>query len=425
MPIALRTGTLLDGSGSEPLHNALVLIDGERITAILPQQDVAPPGYTLIDASHYTVIPGLIDVHVHILGSGDPHEDAFFTAGASKTLPSFTLECYKNALSSLRAGWTTLRDAACRDYADIAVRNAINAGELVGPRLWTCGLGLTSTGGHMDFDKFLAPHYSSPSPRALADDPTEGRKAVRQNLRYDVDFIKINATLTEHVRRFGMRCSPEMTRETMQAIIDEAHMHHRKVTAHCYGGDGATWAIESGVDGIEHGFFLSDEQLSMMADRGTVLCPTLSVTGRFRELGPKAMDKPNFAAWREKAIDAAWQTTARARELGVKIICGSDASMPGVRHGTNAFELEMLVEAGLSEMDALVSATSAAAKALDIPDVGMIAPDLYADLVVIDGNPLKDITILQDMNRIPLVIKGGEIVADRRVTAPQPEIATA
>ncbi|PYE50388.1 amidohydrolase family protein [Deinococcus yavapaiensis] len=423
MPVALRTGTLLDGSGNAPIQNAVVLIDGERITGVLRQHETPPPNYTLIDASRFTVTPGLIDVHVHILGSGDPHEDAFFTAGASTTLPDFTLECYKNALSSLHAGWTTLRDCACRDYADIAVRNAINAGKLVGPRLWTCGLGITSTAGHMDFEKFLAPHVTSGSPTALADDPTEGRKAVRQNLRYDVDFIKINATLTEHVRRYGMRCSPEMTRETMQAIIDEAHMHHRKVTAHCYGGEGATWAIEAGVDGIEHGFFLTDEQLDMMAERGTVLCPTLSVTGRFRELGPEAMDKPHFAAWRDKAIDAAWDTTARARAHGVQIICGSDASMPGVRHGGNGYELQMLVEAGLSAMDALVSATSGAAKALDIPDVGVIAPGHYADLVVVDGDPSLDITVLQDLQRVPLVIKGGEIVADRRTAVPHSVVA--
>jgi imidazolonepropionase-like amidohydrolase len=327
-----------------------------------------------------------------------------------------TVACVRNGLKDLEAGWTTVRDAACRHFADIAVRDAINRGELVGPRIWACGLGITSTAGHMDREKDLAPHVSLPGPHAVADDPTEGRKAVRLNLRNNVDFIKINATLTEHVRRYFGYCAPEMTRDTMAAIFEEAHWHGRRVTAHCYGGPGATWAIEEGIDGIEHGFYLSDEHLDMMAARGTVLCPTLSVVGRFREHGDAALPpgNPHLPVWREKAIANAWKTVGRARERGVKIICGTDAAMPFVRHGTNAYELEMLVEAGLTTMDAVVSATSGAAAALDFNDVGTIAAGKFADLVFVDGDPLADITILQDLARVPLVIKGGHVVADRR-----------
>jgi imidazolonepropionase-like amidohydrolase len=268
----------------------------------------------------------------------------------------------------------------------------------------------------MDREKELAPHVSLPGPHAIADDPTEGRKAVRLNLRNNVDFIKINATLTEHVRRYFGYCAPEMTRETMRAIIEEAHWHGRRVTAHCYGGPGATWAIEEGIDGIEHGFYLSDEHLDMMATRGTVLCPTLSVVGRFREHGDAALPpgNPYLPAWREKAIAHAWRTVGRARERGVAVICGTDAAMPFVRHGGNAYELEMLVEAGLSPMESVVSATGGAAKALDIADVGTIAAGRFADLVCVDGDPLADVRILQDLSRVPLVIKGGRLVADRR-----------
>lgn len=421
MRIAIRAGTVIDGTGAEPIRNGLILVDGERITHVSREEEATiPAGFEVLDATRYTVLPGLIDSHVHLVGSGQPRDNAFGLAEAGQLVPSLTLNCYKNALADLEAGWTTLRDAACRHYADIGLREAINRGDLVGPRLWCCGLGITSSAGHMDREKYLAPGVHLPGPSAVADDPTEARKAVRQNLRYDVDFIKINATLTEHVRRYYGYCAPEMTKETMAAIFEEAHWHGRQVTAHCYGGDGATWAIEAGIDGIEHGFYLTDEQLELMAQKGIVLCPTLSVVGRFREHGDAALPPgaKYLNSWRIKAIDNAWKMVNRARKIGVTIICGTDAAMPYVIHGTNAYELEMLVEAGLTPMEAIQSATGTAAKAMQIPDVGVLAEGKYADLVFVDGDPLTDVRILQDLARVPLVIKGGAIVADRRAPLP-------
>lgn len=420
MALAVHAGVLVDGTGTSPVKDATIVIEGDRIVEVGPRAQVeVPDGADVVDASAMTVLPGLIDAHVHILGSGDPGDDAFFTAAAERAIPEMTLTSYRNAVRSLEAGWTTLRDAACRHYLDVAIREAIDEGDLVGPRLWTCGLGITSTSGHMDFAKYLAPHMQWSGPSAVADGPTEGRRAVRQNLAHDVDFIKINATLTEHVRRYEGYCAPEMTRETMVAIIDEAHLHGRKVTAHCYGGDGATWAIEAGIDGIEHGFYLTDEHLDMMAERGTVLCPTLSVPGRFREMGDEvSMGRGKYlAAWRKKAVASAWETTRRAKKAGVTIICGDDAAMPYIRHGTNAYELEMLVEAGLTPKEAIEAATGVAAKALDIPDVGEIRPGAFADVVILDGDPLSDIRILQDLTRIAVVVKGGETIVDRRAVA--------
>jgi imidazolonepropionase-like amidohydrolase len=420
MPLAIRAGRLIDGTGQPPRRNVTLHMERDRLTTVAPESEApVPSGYEIIDASRYTVLPGLIDCHVHLVGSGDPRDGAFGVAEFAKSIPAVTLDCYKNALKDLEAGWTTLRDAASRYFADVALRDAINRGDLVGPRLWCCGLGITSTAGHMDREKYLAPHLSLPGPDAVADDPTEGRKAVRLNLRNNVDFIKINATLTEHVRRYFGYCAPEMTRETMAAIFEEAHWQGRRVTAHCYGGDGATWAIEEGIDGIEHGFYLSDDQLEMMAEHGTVLCPTLSVIGRFREHGDAALPpgNPYLPAWRLKAIAHAWETVGRARAHGVKIICGTDAAMPFVYHGTNAYELEMLVEAGLTPLEAITSATGAAAEAIDFNDVGTIASGKFADLVCVEGDPLDDIKILQDLRRIRLVIKGGRIAADRRTAA--------
>ena len=419
-PFAIHAGRLFDGTGAETQRDVLVVVSGERVTEVGPAAHVRiPDGAPVIDARDQTLLPGLIDAHVHLLGSGDPGDDAFSTGELTRSPADIAMKNYRHAVLNLEAGWTTVRDAASRGFTDIAVRNAINRGDLVGPRIWACGLGITSTAGHMDREKHLAPGIHLPGPSAVADDPTEGRKAVRQNLRFDVDFIKINASLTEHVRRYEGYSAPEMTKETMEAIIDEAHRHGRKVTAHCYGSEGATWAIEAGIDGIEHGFYLSDEQLAMMAERGTVLCPTLSVPGRFREMGEKALpaNTANLEAWRKKAVANAWKTVGRAKAAGVTIIAGTDAAMPYIRHGEAAYELEMLVEAGLTPLEALHAATGLAADALEFDGVGYVRPGAFADLVVVDGDPINDVSVLRDLQRVPLVIKGGRIVADRRQVA--------
>lgn len=414
----IRAGTFIDGLSDTPKTDVLIVGTGDRITEVTDfRQDLVPDDANFIDLQGSTVMPGLIDAHVHILGSGQPGEERFFTAGAEQSVASLAFECLSNAQASMAAGWTTLRDVACRHYVDVDLRNAINDGLVTGPRLWVSGLGISSTAGHMDFNKFLAAHASSQGPTATADSPDEARRAVRQNLARDVDLIKFNATLTEHVRRYGGYCAPEMTEATMAALIDEAHLHGRRTTAHCYGGEGATWAIRSGVDCIEHGFYLDDDQLRMMADLGTALCPTLSVVGRFRQHPdpePRTRKAALMQSWREKAISRAWETTRRAISFGVTVICGDDAAMPYVIHGTNAYELELLLEAGMTPMQAIRSATGVAADAIDFPDVGAIEAGRYLDLVAVNGDPLKDIRILQDLHSIPLVIKGGEIVADRR-----------
>src|SRR5438067_4963481 len=182
MGLAIRAGRLIDGTGQAPVEGALVLVDGERIAGVLtgPAAQAAPAGWEMIDASGCTVLPGLIDAHVHLQGSGEPRDAAFGTRAATQSTPALALACYHNALKDLEAGWTTVRDAACREYADVAVRDAINRGELVGPRIWTCGLGITSTSGHMDRAKALAPGVNLPGRSAIADSPDEARRAVRQ-----------------------------------------------------------------------------------------------------------------------------------------------------------------------------------------------------------------------------------------------------
>jgi imidazolonepropionase-like amidohydrolase len=413
--LTIRVGQLIDGTGALPLTDMVVSLNGERIDHLEPANAFRPtPMDEVWDLSQYTVLPGLIDAHVHLLGNGDPHDPNWSVRDATELPASVALNCLINAQQNLSSGFTTIRDLSCRHYADVALRDAINAGRLEGPRMKVCGLGITSTAGHMDRGKHFIPGVILPGPSATADGPDEARRAVRLNLRYGVDFIKINVTLSELVRPLGGLYSPEMTLDTMRAICEVAHAHGRKVAAHCHGGIGVTWALEAGVNVLEHGRFLSDEHLETMAQKGVFLCPTLSPEARARELGLTPSD-PHLARWQAQAYDGMYATVNRARRAGVTIVSGSDAAMPGVRHGHGgAYEIAQLVRAGLTPMEALGAATSAAARCLDMSDeLGTIESGKLADLVFVDGDPLTHVELLQDLHRVPLVLKGGHVVANR------------
>jgi len=248
------------------------------------------------------------------------------------------------------------------------------------------------------------------------DSPDEGRKATRYQIKMGADFIKIMATLSEYVRKAGGTCSQEFTFDTMRAICDVAHWAGRRVAAHCHGGDGVRDAILAGVDSLEHGRFISDELFEMMAERGVYLVPTLSPEGRAMEHGREAagLEKEEDWDWFLRANDAMYDTVARAHRMGVKVAAASDAAMPLVCHGENAYELELLVRAGMTPMEAIVAATKVGSEVLDMADqIGTIEEGKLADLLVVQGDPLADITILQETKRIKKVIKGGEIVVER------------
>jgi imidazolonepropionase-like amidohydrolase len=198
----VRVGRLIDGLGNDSAGRVLVLVENERVAAVVPDVGgTLPDGYEVLDASDYTVMPGLIDAHLHLDSSSDPGERSL-PGPIGHSIPSYTLSCYRNALKDLENGFTTVRVAGSQHYADVALRDQVNAGLLMGPRIWAAEQGITSTSGHMDRAKVLPPHVSSiDNVSAVADGPVEARRAVRVNLRFDVDYIKINATLTEHVRR--------------------------------------------------------------------------------------------------------------------------------------------------------------------------------------------------------------------------------
>jgi imidazolonepropionase-like amidohydrolase len=416
--IAIRAGTLIDGTG-RALPQATVLVEGERIAQVGPAQEVTIPSEaTLINASAQVVMPGLIDAHLHVMGDGAPRGESWGMLALRELPATHAYRCFVNARRDLEAGYTTLRDAGCIGYADVALRDAINSGLLEGPRLKVAGCALHSTGGHMDRTKGLAPGVAPDVSITTADSPDEGRKAALYQLKMGADYIKIAASLSEYQRPRGGLFSQELTFETMQSICQAAHWAGRRVAAHCHGGQGVTDAIRAGVDSLEHGRFLTDEQLGMMAERGVFLVPTLSPEGRAMQIGRKELGY-NDADWNWylRATEAMYRTVERAHRAGVKVAAGSDAAMPYVRHGENAYELELLAYAGLSNMAAICAATGVAAQALDMAaEVGAVEAGKLADLLVVDGDPLADVRVLQDIARIKYVIKGGKVVAAREAT---------
>ena len=228
------------------------------------------------------------------------------------------------------------------------------------------------------------------------------------------DLIKINATLSEYVRASGGQCAPELTFEAMEAVCRVAHDNGRRVAAHCHGGPGVQAALNAGVDTFEHGRFLTDELLDRLAEGGRFLVPTLSPEARRVALDETPAD-PALTRWLDMATAAMYDTVARAHARGVSIVAGTDAGMPHVRHGDLAFEMIHLAEAGLSNQAVIAAATSVAAAALGIDDrVGAVKPDMAADLLLIDGDPLTDLAVLDDPANVQVVMQAGRITVDRR-----------
>ena len=410
--IAIRAGTLVDGNGNAPIQDAVILIDGERIKQVGPAAQVQiPPDAEVIDASGKTVLPGLIDVHVHVhsLGGSDGN---FFVWEASGSQAQLALRAVAYVQRDLKMGYTTLCNLASPTYVDVALRDAIDQGLVVGPRLRAAGQGLTITGGHMD-QAFFMPEVKIPGRTGICDGPWEGRRAVRTQCKFGADTIKINAC-SSGVGTYTV-APPwmfEMTFEEISAICDEAHRLGRRVAAHTSGGQGITDSILGGVDSLEHAHWLTDEQLDLMAEHGTFYVPTLIVNSRAVAGGK---DQPGLSPtsweWLMKADEGKWDSLARAKKAGVKIATGSDAGFL-IYHGEGACEIEELVRGGFTPLEAIGAATKMAAECLRMEkQVGTLDAGKFADVVIVDGDPLQNIKILQDQKKIVGVYKGGQLVA--------------
>ena len=394
---AIKAAHMVDVRNGSVVDNAVVLVSGDHITAAGSNISI-PAGATVIDLGGKTLLPGLIDMHTHL--TGNP-EDAGYSVVAI-SVPRATLTGAKNARLTLEAGFTTVRNVGADAYEDIGLRDAINDGDVPGPRIVASGPPLGITGGHCD-DTMHAPEYKQVSV-GVADGVDEVIKRVRQNIKYGADVIKVCAT--GGVLSFGddPRTS-QYSLEELKAIVAEAHRLGRKVAAHAHGGDGIRLSVIAGVDSIEHGSYVDDEAIKAMKEHKTWLVPTVYL-GDWLIENADAIKLP--APLLEKAkttLPIARQNIAHAIKAGIPIAFGTDSAV--YPHGLNAREFNILVKLGMTPMQAIQSATVNASKLLGWENkVGSIEPGKFADMIAVDGDPTKDVTILE---HVKWVMKGGAV----------------
>jgi imidazolonepropionase-like amidohydrolase len=395
---AVKAAHMLDVRSGALVDNAVVLISGERITAAGSKLAI-PAGAQVIDLGNKTLLPGLIDMHTHL--TGDPQDSGYSIV--AKSIPRVTLTGAKNARITLQAGFTTVRDVGADGYADIGLRDAINDGDVPGPRMAASGPPLSITGGHCD-DTMHAPEYKITA-LGVADGADEALKVTRRNIKYGADVIKICAT--GGVLSFGddPRTS-QYTLEELKAIISDAHRLGRKAAAHAHGGDGIKLAVLAGVDSIEHGSYIDDEGIKLMKEHKTWLVPTVYL-GDWLIENAEAIKLPKPLLEKAKVtLPMARQNIARAIKAGVPIAFGTDAAV--YPHGLNAREFGILVKLGMTPIQAIRAATLNASELLGWTDrVGTIEAGKFADLIAVDGEPLKDVKTLES---VQWVMKGGAVV---------------
>jgi imidazolonepropionase-like amidohydrolase len=396
--IAVKAAHMVDVRNGTLVDNAVVLISGERITAAGSKLAI-PAGAQIIDLGNKTLLPGLIDAHTHITGA--PEDSGYGII--AKSVPRMTLQGAKNALVTLRAGFTTIRDVGADNYTDIGLRDAINDGDVPGPRILASGPPLSITGGHCD-DTMHAPEYKITA-LGVADGAEEAMKVTRRNIKFGADVIKICAT--GGVLSFGddPRTS-QYTLEELKAIISDAHRLGRKTAAHAHGGDGIKLSVLAGVDSIEHGSYIDDEGIKLMKEHKTYLVPTLYL-GDWLIENAEAIKLPKPLLEKAKVVlPTARVNIGKAIKAGVPIAFGTDAAV--YPHGLNAREFGVLVKLGMTPAQAIRTATVNAADLLGWSDkVGSIEAGKYADLIAVDGEPLKDVKTLE---QIQWVMKGGAVV---------------
>ncbi len=400
--VAIRAGHLFDSVSGQMLANQVVLIQGDKIEAVGPSGSVQiPSGAQVIDLSHATVLPGLIDCHTHMF----PSDVSVVTTDREYR----TLRALHDVQADLNAGFTTLRDLMSHGgmFADVDVKNAINQGFFTGPRLQVSTEGLVTTGeGSVgSWETPLPPKYD------VVDSPWADRQAVREQIMYGADWIKIHATSYYRFYREGnawkIWANPTFTYDEVQAIVDEAHRHHHKIACHAFEGEGIENCLKAGVDSLEHGNVLTNADIDMMLQKHIYLVLT---AGHYHtsDYVPNDMKATNgqYSLWQ------AQEKSARlAISRGVKIAFGSGVhdSPGGVwSHGSQAVEFKYMVEYGETPAQAIQSATTVAAEMLGWQDqIGSITKGKYADIVAVSGDPLKDITQLE---HVKFVMKGGQVV---------------
>ena len=397
--VVVKAGRLLDVKSGQIGRDQVIVIENDKIVSVGAAKDANTAGATVVDLSQATVLPGMIDAHTHL--TMDPGH--FGYDGLAISTPREALIGAKNARATLLAGFTTVRNVGASGYSDVALRDAINAGDVPGPRMLVSGPALGITGGHCDND--LLPYEFHSAADGVADGVEAVQHKVREVIKYGADVIKICATGGVLSKGDDPNAS-QYTLEEMKAIVADAHRLGRKVAAHAHGAQGVQMASEAGVDSIEHGHLMDDASIATLKKNGTYLVPTLYLMDWNRENAAKA-NLPEFLRAKMEMVSARGQKAVQnAFEAGVKIALGTDAAV--YPHGLNAHEFAVYVRLGMTPIQAIRAGTLNAADLLGWSDkVGSIEPGRWADIVGVDGDPLADITTLQ---QVKFVMKGGEIV---------------
>jgi imidazolonepropionase-like amidohydrolase len=397
--VVIHAGHVLDVKTGKLLSDQTIVIeDGKIVNVGAAAEAKAPADALRIDLPNATILPGLIDAHTHL--TSDP-KFGYERLGIS--VPREALIGAKNARVTLQAGFTTVRNVGASGYTDVALRDAIDAGDVPGPRMLVSGPALSITGGHCDNN--LLPFEYHATGDGVADGIAGVQHKVRENIKYGSDLIKVCATGGVLSKGDDPQAS-QYTLEEMKAIVADAHRLGRKVAAHAHGAQGILWASEAGVDSIEHGSYIDDAGIAEMKKNGTYLVPTLYLADWFLENADKN-HVPDFLLAKAKAVmPAARKNIAHAFASGVKVAFGTDAAV--YPHGLNAHEFAVMVKLGLTPLQAIQAATINAADLLGWQGkVGSLDPGAWADIVAVDGDPLKDVTTLE---RVKFVMKGGEAV---------------
>jgi imidazolonepropionase-like amidohydrolase len=395
--VVIRAGHVLDVRTGKMLTGQTIIVQGDKIVSVGGDAQV-PAGATVIDLRNATVLPGLIDAHTHI--TFNPN---FGYSALGISIPREALTGARNAKITLEAGFTTIRNVGAHGFTDVALRDAVNAGDVPGPRMLVSGPALSITGGHCDSN--LLPYEFHATNAGVADGVEAVQHKTREIIKYGADLIKVCATGGVLSHGDNPQAS-QYTLEEMKAIVADAHRLGRKVAAHAHGAEGIRWASMAGVDSIEHGSYMDDAAIAEMKKNGTYLVPTLYLMDWFYENAEKIGTPADLIAKAKDVMPAARKNVARAFAAGVKVGFGTDAAV--YPHGLNAHEFAVMVKLGLTPLQAIQSATINDADLLGWSDkVGTIEAGKWADIIAVDGDPLADVTTLE---RVRFVMKGGEVV---------------
>jgi imidazolonepropionase-like amidohydrolase len=399
---AIRAARMIDPKSKQVVSNAVIVVEGDRIKeagASIP----LPPNVEVLDLGSATLLPGLADCHTHItFQAGNYYEELFRKSAIDRAIIAPVY-----AERTLKAGFTSIRDVSAGELVDVALKRAIEAGTIPGPRMQVATLGIGSTGGHADLVGF-SPYIKLQEFSAIADGVDEVRKAVRFQIKQGADVIKLFATagVLSEEESVG---APQYTPEEMRAVVEEARMWGKKVAAHAHGAEGIKRAIRAGVASIEHGSLIDDEGIRLMKESGTYLVADIYnddyILSEFKRLNypQRTIDKEKLVGLQQR------QNFERAVKAGVKIAYGTDAGI--YPHGWNGKQFAHMVKWGMTPIQAIQAATINAADLLGWSDrIGRIAPGLYADIIAVEGDPLKDVT---ELERVTFVMKGGVVYKAR------------